>query len=331
MNTYICLEEQPHRAGLVTEPFIDMSEHLCKALENVLGQLWGRTADGGHVKPISLPPHRFILYPKDRSSVFVSFPNCAACEEFRQLLPGEPGDYDELHIGNERMDDLLDSAGSLHEDSFIPHDFPKILLDDPDLRDSLREDFPDDDSLRDALREHFPDAFRDDDYEAIHRAPKYCYYTSLSLRKYGDTEWTFCTQTIAPLGQQGCLSPKLLHPRTLDFASVKQWLSTCSTKHKHLCLAKSRPELQTITLIDTHTNTILPYACAEKLENQDVEYVCLSYVWGSGKQNVVRDGDRLLRVPRTIEDAMIFTRRIGKQYLWVDSVSSSMRSTGCGS
>jgi hypothetical protein len=125
---------------------------------------------------------------------------------------------------------------------------------------------------------------------------------------------------ITPLGQQGFLSPRLVNPRELDFDIVREWLSACSTQHECICFVKPRPELQSVSLIDTHANKVLLYSSIPRPENQDVEYLCLSYVWGSKEQNIDREGDRLLRVPRTIEDAMTFTRGVGKRYLWVDSV-----------
>jgi Heterokaryon incompatibility protein (HET) len=149
----------------------------------------------------------------------------------------------------------------------------------------------------------------------------YSFYTSLNMA-IDETKTRHAQRNIAPLGQPGFLSPKLIDPNSVDFASVNDWLSNCSVQHESLCLVKHKPEVRSMSLIDTHNNTVVLYSNIQNLESQ-VEYLCLSYVWGSIEQNIVRDGDLLLRIPQTIEDAMRFTRRIGKRYLWADSVGGS--------
>jgi hypothetical protein len=132
---------------------------------------------------------------------------------------------------------------------------------------------------------------------------------------------TFCQHTIAPLCQQGYLSPRVVESGCLDLAVVNEWLTTCSLAHEGLCLVKARPELQSIKLIDTYSNTVVPYREIQTPETHNLDYLCLSYVWGSGDQHIVKEGNQLATVPKTIDDAMGFTRDVGKRYLWVDSVS----------
>ncbi|KAH9222431.1 heterokaryon incompatibility protein-domain-containing protein, partial [Leptodontidium sp. 2 PMI_412] len=50
------------------------------------------------------------------------------------------------------------------------------------------------------------------------------------------------------------------------------------------------------------------------------DYIALSYVWGSVKQISYSLNTTLPRLPQTIEDAMIVVRKLGKRYLWVDSL-----------
>ncbi|KAG4442026.1 hypothetical protein IFR05_002494 [Cadophora sp. M221] len=50
------------------------------------------------------------------------------------------------------------------------------------------------------------------------------------------------------------------------------------------------------------------------------DYVCLSYVWGSVKQISNPLNTTLPRLPQTVEDATTVVRKLGKRYLWVDSL-----------
>ena len=54
--------------------------------------------------------------------------------------------------------------------------------------------------------------------------------------------------------------------------------------------------------------------------------MALSYVWGGVQQdipNAGKPGAALGSLPRTVEDAMLLVKSLGKQYLWVDSVCIS--------
>ena len=165
------------------------------------------------------------------------------------------------------------------------------------------------------------DSFLGPESEPTYETRGYYRYTQLIMRDSVENP-TVCEQRLTPVRQQGFLSPKSLDSKDVDFVSVKDWLTNCWAAHRGLCRVPPRPELQSTHLIDTQTNTVIPYSSIQKLEDHDIDYLCLSYVWGSKKQYIVRDGNRLLRVPKTIEDAMRFTRGIGKRYLWADSVGA---------
>ncbi|KAH9207973.1 heterokaryon incompatibility, partial [Leptodontidium sp. 2 PMI_412] len=47
-------------------------------------------------------------------------------------------------------------------------------------------------------------------------------------------------------------------------------------------------------------------------------YVTLSYLWGEGGNEMPFSGRLPLKTPRTIEDALLVTLRLGFQYLWID-------------
>lgn len=53
------------------------------------------------------------------------------------------------------------------------------------------------------------------------------------------------------------------------------------------------------------------------------EYLCLSYVWRQDRQENRSLGALLASLPAVIKDAItVVVLRLGKQYPWVDSVSS---------
>jgi hypothetical protein len=104
----------------------------------------------------------------------------------------------------------------------------------------------------------------------------------------------------------------------VDIGRVKTWMSLCTAQHGSACLVRSSPELSSIHLIDVQEEEVVYKSINEG--TRAIEYLCLSYVWGTSKQEIERSGPKLLRVPKTIRDAMHFTRHLGKRYLWVDSV-----------
>jgi hypothetical protein len=61
---------------------------------------------------------------------------------------------------------------------------------------------------------------------------------------------------------------------------------------------------------------------------RDEEYVCLSHCWGdmtpftlnAETQSTLSKGITIETLPKTFQDAIIVTRRLGLQYLWIDSL-----------
>ncbi|PMD37141.1 HET-domain-containing protein, partial [Hyaloscypha variabilis F] len=73
-------------------------------------------------------------------------------------------------------------------------------------------------------------------------------------------------------------------------------------------------ELEEIRLIEIESRKVVEYPGPE------CEYVALSYVWGGVTQGNYKLGNTLQTLPKTLEDALLFTRRLGKRYVWIDSV-----------
>ena len=87
--------------------------------------------------------------------------------------------------------------------------------------------------------------------------------------------------------------------------------------HPLTCSPSRSEDLEKIYLIDVKSRYIISYPSSA------CEYLALSYVWGGVQQdisNAGKPGTALGKLPRTVEDAMLLVKSLGKQYLWVNSV-----------
>ncbi|KAK4204775.1 heterokaryon incompatibility protein-domain-containing protein [Triangularia verruculosa] len=127
------------------------------------------------------------------------------------------------------------------------------------------------------------------------------------------------------------LFPEL--PRQIDIDRLSNWIEGCARDHQ--CISKTNtdafnfeecyPGLKFLRYIDVN-NACLIQSC------DTVDYIALSYVWGSisnfrlTKANLkiflqpaaISAAWNLL--PATIRDAITLTRKLGKRYLWIDSL-----------
>ncbi|KAK7408627.1 hypothetical protein QQX98_009191 [Neonectria punicea] len=113
-------------------------------------------------------------------------------------------------------------------------------------------------------------------------------------------------------------------------AQVKQWLATCTTMHTcsmHQDRVDGPPQLPA-RVLDVG-NTDEPHLCLfVPKEGTRAEYISLSYCWGQGAQvkltqatlDEMQTEIQLGLLPQTIQDAVVFTRRLGARYLWVDAL-----------
>lgn len=109
------------------------------------------------------------------------------------------------------------------------------------------------------------------------------------------------------------------------FDFVRSCIEQCAEKHGTACSpVLSRKDLEEVRLLDVYSRKIVPFP------KHDVEYVSLSYVWGPITQRSFGTGDELRgeKLPKTIEDAIWFTRHLGKRYLWVDSICINQSNAG---
>ncbi|OAL45917.1 HET-domain-containing protein [Pyrenochaeta sp. DS3sAY3a] len=102
----------------------------------------------------------------------------------------------------------------------------------------------------------------------------------------------------------------------VDLSIIKEWLQFCDNHHKALCKPESEKRVpEGFCVIDCGTREIVPW----KNVNRHEQYVALSYVWGtSNDEALAQDGTIPRTVPRTIEDTILLTTKLGYRYLWID-------------
>lgn len=103
------------------------------------------------------------------------------------------------------------------------------------------------------------------------------------------------------------------------------WVSECLLNHAD-CSAPGQNFLPQRLLHVTNTVNHLTITDTETDQHGSKPYAALSYCWGGDqqfkttKENLnVRTRDPLI-LPKTIQDAVCVTRRLGLEYLWVDSM-----------
>jgi hypothetical protein len=112
---------------------------------------------------------------------------------------------------------------------------------------------------------------------------------------------------------------------------VRDWLATCHTQHE-----ACRTNYQPTDIRPTFVLDVSPPLSAEesdriklhRLTDQEITYAALSYCWGGPQINATTNSRltlymksiQMLWLPQTIQDAIIVTRKLGLQYLWVDSL-----------
>jgi hypothetical protein len=110
------------------------------------------------------------------------------------------------------------------------------------------------------------------------------------------------------------LGGRLITSDHLSIKIIEDWLSSCSKLHSAKCRPTWTQELPDIKLVDVSTREIV------QPPEGPFDYLALSYVWGEVNQQSYQLGSKLATVPQTIEDAIYLVQKLGKRYLWVDSL-----------
>jgi hypothetical protein len=114
-------------------------------------------------------------------------------------------------------------------------------------------------------------------------------------------------------------------PARFDITLFNSWLQICATSHSQCC-RKPVDATVPLRLIDVLNMCLVTMNNREKAE---VEYLALSYVWGEGPKEFVLTTENIQEycrprgipiLPKTISDAVTLTKKMGKKYLWVDSL-----------
>ncbi|KAI1768047.1 heterokaryon incompatibility protein-domain-containing protein [Hypoxylon sp. FL1150] len=124
-------------------------------------------------------------------------------------------------------------------------------------------------------------------------------------------------------------------PNTTDseesLAQVQEWLRDCTAAHSH-CGPGAASELPTRILdVGGQGGTgKVRLVAADEISTKFARYVCLSHCWGGEMAetamlttktlNSLKGGILVETLPRVYQDAVHITKRLGIQYLWIDSM-----------
>lgn len=112
-----------------------------------------------------------------------------------------------------------------------------------------------------------------------------------------------------PLKPHALSLPYIRWPEVLtvvDFEALKENLTHCICKHGNVCGAGNVASVDKLLVLNCASRRL-------EAATTGTKYVALSYVWGG----ITSTGQIL---PRTIDDAMTITRKLGYEYLWVDQL-----------
>ncbi|KAH6684765.1 hypothetical protein B0J14DRAFT_664751 [Halenospora varia] len=96
---------------------------------------------------------------------------------------------------------------------------------------------------------------------------------------------------------------------------IHVWIDRCKRHHKGTCAPPKPTQLRDILLIDVFQRKLVPYP-----EEKACEYITLSYVWGGCDPGPFSGHSKIRRLSATLEDAIRFTKALGRTYLWIDAI-----------
>lgn len=110
-----------------------------------------------------------------------------------------------------------------------------------------------------------------------------------------------------------------------SFAKVQEWLDICQKSHKSCEPQTPSPSMLPKRVLDVS----LPQVRLYETHNEPGRYVCLSHCWGDTRPacrttsmtfKANQRGIDWEAIPATFRDSIDFTRRLGLQYIWIDSI-----------
>lgn len=113
---------------------------------------------------------------------------------------------------------------------------------------------------------------------------------------------------------QRTLGGKLINRADIDVGLIHGWVQKCQERHDYSCSPVQTDALNAIRLLEVESRQIVSYP------DSGCDYVALSYVWGNVPREKYRLGDTVRTLAATLEDAITITKKLGKTFLWIDSV-----------
>ncbi|KAF2194402.1 HET-domain-containing protein, partial [Zopfia rhizophila CBS 207.26] len=146
--------------------------------------------------------------------------------------------------------------------------------------------------------------------------------------------WIDASPIFAPKGSPASahFRARLLNPKPGSEKSIglmRRWIRECDVRHTRCKELRKVLRQQCPTrLIDVGNEKSMDVRICSTATKSAVRYAALSYCWGGEQQSKtihakLKDrlrGFPLEELPKTIQDAVITTRRLGLQYLWVDAI-----------
>ncbi|KAI7779952.1 hypothetical protein LA080_000165 [Diaporthe eres] len=143
---------------------------------------------------------------------------------------------------------------------------------------------------------------------------------NVELRNSGPDDYQFTHEWVGYLAEKRTIGadknalPAVSIKPKANFGMIKERLRECREEHEE-CRSNRGGRIQSVPgmrLIDCRTRTIV------SAPEGDVSYAALSYVWGTS-EIVEDDRDELPdRLPKTISDTILVTRKLKIRYLWID-------------
>ncbi|KAG5745223.1 hypothetical protein H9Q69_007646 [Fusarium xylarioides] len=116
-------------------------------------------------------------------------------------------------------------------------------------------------------------------------------------------------------------------------ALANRWIQSCSTSHEKCGMQPAgldAPKTIPTRLIDVGSKGgAVPPKIVITDSSFEIEYLALSYAWGPGNDFAQTTASNLAEMTKhlpwddlakTVQDAVIFTRKLGYRYLWVDAL-----------
>ncbi|TVY70221.1 hypothetical protein Focb16_v000155 [Fusarium oxysporum f. sp. cubense] len=162
-----------------------------------------------------------------------------------------------------------------------------------------------------------------------HKGKTYVEFLSYEITTDEDVEWT---------GGQNLLTRKPIVADPLSditAATIRDWKLRCDTSQSQAHTICSRPSpgffpTRLIEIVEMDTNNQIPHVrlVDGKSLNGDTEYTALSYCWGGDLKTCLRESNKDSyrteipwdKIPRTIQDAILTSQKLGIGFIWVDSL-----------